>query len=160
VIRELNALASVLRMNTRLFLNCLDGVSDAHAVERPSGDTNNVAFLGCHLVDSRHFLAAQLGLEQRNPFAEALTGITGIDEMTEFPTLDEIRSAWRAIAPILEECVAGLSPDELRVPSLVRFPVDDPSVAGMVGFLIQHESYHIGQMALLRKYFGYPAMKY
>jgi uncharacterized damage-inducible protein DinB len=30
----------------------------------------------------------------------------------------------------------------------------------MVAFLIQHESYHVGQMALIRKHYGYPAMKY
>jgi uncharacterized damage-inducible protein DinB len=30
----------------------------------------------------------------------------------------------------------------------------------MLAFLVQHESYHIGQMALIRKYIGYPAMKY
>jgi uncharacterized damage-inducible protein DinB len=30
----------------------------------------------------------------------------------------------------------------------------------MVTFLVQHESYHLGQIALLRRYAGLPAMKY
>lgn len=49
---------------------------------------------------------------------------------------------------------------ELNAPSSQRFPVDLPTVHGGLGFLLQHESYHIGQLALLRKYFGYPAMRY
>jgi uncharacterized damage-inducible protein DinB len=157
---ETGSLASVLRLNTRLFLNCLEGVSDRKAVERPNQLTNSLAFLGCHLVDSRHFLATQLGLDEVNPFAERLQHVQAIEQMESFPGLAEIRSAWRALAPVLEECVAGLSATEVRAASRARFPVDDPSVAGMVAFLIQHESYHIGQMALIRKHHGYPAMKY
>lgn len=155
-----NALASLIRLNTRLFLNCLDGVSHSHAIERPNGRTNSLAFLGCHLVDSRHILAAQLGIEQLNPFADRLRAIERIEQMESFPSIVEITAAWRSLAPLLADCVEGLSPSELRVPSRARFPVDDPSVAGMVAFLIQHEAYHIGQMALIRKFFGYPAMKY
>jgi uncharacterized damage-inducible protein DinB len=157
---EVGALASVLRLNTRLFLNCLEGVSDEKAVERPNPLTNNLAFLGCHLVDSRHFLAAQLGLNEVNPFAKQLERVQSIEQVESFPSLAAIRSAWRAIAPVLEECVAGLTQTELRAASRARFPVDDPSISGMVAFLIQHESYHVGQMALIRKHYGYPAMKY
>lgn len=158
--QALHATAGVVRLNTRLFINCLDGVSEAHAVRRPNERTNNLAFIGCHLVDSRHFLATQLGLEALNPFAERLAAIERIEQMPGFPTLTEIRSAWASIAPVLEECVAGLTATELRVPARASFPVDDPSTAGMIAFLIQHESYHIGQMALVRKFLGYPAMKY
>jgi uncharacterized damage-inducible protein DinB len=38
--------------------------------------------------------------------------------------------------------------------------VDDGSVAAGLAFLLTHEGYHIGQMALLRKYLGHPAMAY
>jgi hypothetical protein len=156
----MSALASVIRLNTRLFQNCLAGVTDSHAVERPNDHTNSLAFLGCHLVDSRHFLAAQLGIEQFNPFAELLRTVERIDQMETFPSVADITGAWKSLAPVLEECVEGLAPSELRTPSKPRFPVDDASVAGMISFLIQHEAYHIGQMALVRKFFGYPAMRY
>jgi hypothetical protein len=41
-----------------------------------------------------------------------------------------------------------------------RFPVDDPTFGAAIEFQLHHESYHIGQLALLRKYYGYPAMTY
>jgi uncharacterized damage-inducible protein DinB len=31
---------------------------------------------------------------------------------------------------------------------------------GALTFLVQHDSYHIGQLALLRKHAGLPAMRY
>jgi uncharacterized damage-inducible protein DinB len=38
--------------------------------------------------------------------------------------------------------------------------VSDGSVLGAVAFLAQHESYHMGQLGLLRKALGYPPMSY
>ena len=39
-------------------------------------------------------------------------------------------------------------------------PVDDKSNMGLLIFMMQHESYHIGQLAILRKQAGLPAMSY
>jgi uncharacterized damage-inducible protein DinB len=157
---DARVLASVLRLNTRLFMNCLEGVAEEKAIERPSGATNSLAFVACHLVDSRHYLARYLGLDEVNPLANVLADVTSIEDVDELPPLGELKQAWRSVASVVEACVEGLSEEECRVPSRQRFPVDDPTVLGAVGFLVQHESYHIGQMALLRKYLGYPAMKY
>jgi hypothetical protein len=152
-------LASILRLNTRLFLNCVQDVTDAHGLQRPNGATNSLAFIACHLLDARHYMARYLGLDERNPVEAVLRGVDGIDEV-ELPPLVVIVDGWRTLAPTLEACVAGLTESELRAPSTQRFPIDQPTVLGGLGFLLQHDSYHIGQLALLRKYLGYPAMKY
>jgi uncharacterized damage-inducible protein DinB len=153
-------MASVIRLNSRLFLNCLTDVSDAAATTRPDGSTNNMAFIGCHLVDARHFMTVQLGLSSPHPFGDRYMDVQRIEDMTDFPAVAEIRGGWLGLAPALEACVARLSREDLGRPSRARFPIEDPTVAGMIAFLIQHESYHIGQLALLRKFTGYPAMSY
>jgi uncharacterized damage-inducible protein DinB len=147
-------------MNTRLLLNCLQDVSEAHATQRPNERTNSIAFIACHVVDSRFFIARYLGVEEPNPLDRYVAGVTAIEEMSELPALDVIRRAWSSIAPTVEECLAELGEAELRAPSPQRFPVDQHNLMGGIGFLVQHESYHIGQLALLRKFFGYPAMRY
>ena len=38
--------------------------------------------------------------------------------------------------------------------------VDDESVLGVIAFLLGHESFHIGQLAILRKYYGLDSMGY
>ena len=50
--------------------------------------------------------------------------------------------------------------ENLEAESEVPFPVGDRTVLGNVIFLLHHDTYHIGQIAILRKQFGYPAMKY
>jgi hypothetical protein len=154
------ALAGILRLNTRLYLNCVADVTDADARRRPNERTNSLIFIACHVLDARHYLARYLGLDEPNPVADVLQDATGIDDVVELPPVERIVDGWRALAPTVSACLDDLGPTELRAPSPQRFPIDDLSIGGGIGFLLQHESYHIGQLALLRKYLGYPAMKY
>jgi hypothetical protein len=160
VLLGIGVIAATFRMNTRLFANCLDGVADEGAILRPNDRTNSLAFIACHLVDSRHYLTRFLGLTESNPLEAVLRDAASIDDVGDLPSLEEIRNAWRPISRALDACLLSMGEEELMAPSPQRFPVDDPSVFGAIGFLLQHESYHIGQLALLRKYLGYPAMKY
>lgn len=153
-------LAAALRMHTRLYLNCLDGVDDEEAGRRPGERTNSLAFLALHLVDSRHFAARLLGVEAANPFAALLEGVSGIDGLARLPALAEIREAWGEVSAALEARLGTLTAEELGAPSPQRFPLDDPSLAGALAFLVTHDAYHVGQMALLRKYLGHAPMRY
>lgn len=160
IVKGLRATESVIRLNTRLFRNCLDGVSDENAIVRPNGATNNLSFIACHLVDARHFMAGFLGLDASNPLADLLATARSVDDVPELPSMKRIRHAWDQVSRDLEACMNDLDFDDITAPSHHRFPVDDPSIGGAIAFLVQHESYHIGQLALLRKFLGYPAMTY
>lgn len=153
-------LADAFRMNTRLYRNCLDGVDDEAARRRPSVGTNSLAFVALHLVDSRHFVAGMIGAPAPHPFAALLQDARGIDNLLSIPRLTDIRDAWDAVSPVVEARLAALDDQELAAPSPQRFPLDDATVAGALTFLAHHDSYHVGQMALLRKYLGFEPMRY
>jgi len=78
----------------------------------------------------------------------------------DLPALDTIRAEWRRVSTHVERLLGVAIRDQRAAPSTRRFPVDDPSVGAGLAFLLQHESYHIGQIALLRRQHGYPAMTY
>ena len=151
---------ALLVLNTRLFLNCLDGLDDETAQRRIDDRTNSAAFLGAHLVDSRFFFARTLGGEVESPFAAALDSARTIDEVVALPLVADVRREWQRSMELLQERLAALTDSELAARAPVEFPVPDPSVLGMIAFMVQHDSYHIGQLALLRKYYGLPAMRY
>ena len=50
---------------------------------------------------------------------------------------------------------SDLSAADLDAASEHGFPTDDKSVLGVITFLTFHETYHVGQMGLLRKFLGY-----
>jgi uncharacterized damage-inducible protein DinB len=153
-------LHALLELNTDLLLNCLDGLSDEEACRRLEGRGNSVAFLAAHLTDTRHFLANRLGHPLANPLSRYLAQAASIDEIVEWPTLAEQRDWWRTVSRHLGAAVAGRTAEELCRPKVHRFPLEDTTELGLIAFLMQHDSYHIGQMAFLRRQLGKPAMAY
>jgi len=156
----LRASYEVLILNTRLFLNCLDGVDDRNAQFRLTRDTNHMAFVACHLVDARFYLGTYLGLGLENPLRDRLEGVRTIDELQDCPRLDEIRWAWRYVSEKLAARFQVLSDEDLIPDGLQTFPIADKSVLGGIAFLLQHDSYHVGQLGFLRKALGFPPMSY
>ena len=154
------SLSNTMKVNTGLFTNCLEGIDDESARRRPNDHTNSMVFLAAHLVEARHFLASQLNVAAATPFDGMLTGAQAIDDITDYPTLDAIRAAWDEITDKLVSRFETLTDEELAVTSKPSFPGDDRTILGAMAFLIQHEAYHIGQMAFIRKFFERGPMSY
>jgi uncharacterized damage-inducible protein DinB len=153
-------LAHILRLDARLFHNCLDGISETEAQARPSGGTNSIAFIAGHVVTSRSYLLKVLGAEQTNPLAATIAPTRSIDQIEQLPSLADIVAAWNAAHDALDRRLATIGAAELDAPVTTRLPVPDPTVLGILTFLTQHDSYHVGQLGLLRKFAGQSAMSY
>lgn len=156
---RIEVLHASVSLHTRLFLNCLAGVDDETAVCRPSTNTNSLAFIACHLVDARAFLARLVGAEAPAPFPQ-LENARHIDEVSELPPLAEIQSPWSDYGDLVSARFEVLDAEELDSETPQQFPIGNRTLLGAVAFLVSHEAYHIGQMALLRKYAGLEAMRY
>jgi uncharacterized damage-inducible protein DinB len=157
---SVNPFADLLGLNTDLLLNCLDGLREEDARWRPAADANHAAFLTAHLIDMRHYLASLLGRGADNPVAALLNGARRLDDIRTFPPLPGLRSAWRDIGAHLERVLGDLREDDLARSTPQRHPGSDGTVLGGLAFVVQHESYHLGQVALLRRLCGHPAMSY
>jgi len=151
--------AAIFRLNTELLLNCLSGVDEAGGARRLTPDTNSIAFLAAHLIESRHFIAQQLGAPLESTLPPALARARSLDEAGPLPPLASLIAAWERIAAHLAVQVERLDTPALAR-SAARFPGSDGTLLGALAFLAQHESYHIGQIALLRRQLGLPAMRY
>jgi uncharacterized damage-inducible protein DinB len=153
-------LAAILDLNADLLLNCLDDLTDAEAQRRLEAGGNSVTFLASHLTDNRHFLAARLGHPLSNPLAHYLEDVRSIDDIHQWPSLDEVRPAWTAIAGHVQRVLGALSAEELAEADLYRFPMGDRTRLGLIAYLVQHDSYHLGQVGFLRRQLGKPPMSY
>jgi uncharacterized damage-inducible protein DinB len=150
----------ILALNSRLFRNCLADVDDVSAQKRPGPDANNMAFLAVHVLDARAWMARYLGVEYRHPFEDELATVTSIDDVARFPSLESILTAWHQVTERLGERLRSLAAEDIERESEQIFPVGDRSVLGGLAFLLQHESFHIGQLALIRRILGFDAMSY
>ena len=153
-------LAAILDLNTDLLLNCLEGLSEEEAQHRLHGGGNSLAFLIAHLADTRHFMASRLKHPLPNPLTPLLADARSIDDIRGWPPIEELRAAWRAISKHLGVVLPALTAEELSDPNVHRFPLSDSSRLGFIAFLTQHDSYHVGQAAFLRRQLGKQAMTY
>lgn len=157
---HLRPLAAIFDLNTDLVLSCTDGLGEARANQRLEGGGNSIAFLLAHLVDARHFLASLLGSPLPNPVGELLAEVRSIDEVTRLPPLVELVEAWGAVSAHLAGVLDRLRPSDLEAPVAQPFPIPGGTALEAIAFLAQHDSYHLGQIAFLRRQLGLPAMRY
>jgi uncharacterized damage-inducible protein DinB len=152
-------LAMIFRLNTELVLNCLEDLGEEQAAERGTPPLNNMAFLVAHLTETRHFLAGLLGAPLTSPFSEAFSKARALEEAGPAPPLPALRAAWERVSAHL-----AVHLERLDTPQLAQtaqpLPGSDGTLLGALAFLAQHDSYHLGQVALLRRARGLPAMHY
>jgi uncharacterized damage-inducible protein DinB len=152
-------LATVLRLNTELLLNCLDGLDDATANRRMTSATNSMAFLVAHLTDTRYYIASLVGAPIENPLG-FLANARCLDDIAELPPVSFLVDAWERVSAHLAVEIERLDTPRLRAAITERFPAGDGTLLGALAFLVQHDTYHLGQLALLRRQLGLPAMTY
>ena len=138
----------------------MSGMNEAQALARPSSSTNNAAFIAAHVTDARFALLRVLGVDIVSPLARALDGAKSIDDLTEMPLRSDVEDAWTLAARALRDRLETITAEELAAQSSTTLPLLDKSVLAVATFLVHHDTYHVGQLSLLRKYVGLPAMAY
>lgn len=80
----------------------------------------------------------------------------------EFPTIEQIRNKWNETSPVIRAGLADLHEDSLNAVIEAKHPVSpfDDTIAGLWAFINDHQSYHIGQIGILRRALGKEAMQY
>jgi hypothetical protein len=158
--QSINYLALILNMNSRLFINSLEGVTDQQAKERISDHSNPLCWLAGHTVSSRYLMLLFLGKPAADPYKAMFENFKGYDATITYPTLAEAKAEWEKVTALLTEALASVSEEILAAEAPFKNPTGDFSNAGTLAFVTQHESYDIGQMAFLKKYYTKEAMKY
>jgi len=65
-----------------------------------------------------------------------------------------IMQTWEEVSGRLATSLAGAAPEALAQPVSSGRTLDG-KISGRIAFLSLHESYHVGQMAYLRKWLGF-----
>ena len=154
------SLSAILQLNSDLLLNCLDGLSEETLQKRLNDCGNSIAFLVAHMIDARHFIASMLACAAPNPIGDSLANVKSIDDCSALPPLSRLVSEWNFICSHLDQVFRGDMKVDLGSASPHSFPISDTSILGGIAFLVQHDSFHLGQIAFLRRQCGQEPMLY
>lgn len=156
---KLKPIMLIYNVNTILFINSFADVSESDSLKRPNKKTNSMMFIALHVLDARCFMLSQMGAPTKNPFAKYVDWAKTIDEIKTYPKLKKVLSEWKKIDIIFMEEFKNLTPKKLEMKQQFDF-LGGKKIINMISFLAQHEAYHVGQIALIRKFLGYPATSY
>lgn len=152
--------AIIFNLNNRLFTNALAGITDEQAKERLSEHNNPLGWIAGHTVWGRYNALIFLGKSVENPYEKWFSSRKPYDSSINYPSIIEIKKEWEKVTLLLQDALKTTSEEHLAADSPIKSPIGDVTNAGTVAFLAQHESYDIGQMALLKKYLTKEAMSY
>jgi hypothetical protein len=147
-------------LHTRLFPNVIEGISDKDAQNRLNTKANHIAWITGSLVHERFELANATGIEIQQTANYLFERHKGIQDNITYPPLAEFKKDWDIITPILRTALLGLNDEELESADPYGMPGDDLTFLDAITFLIDRESYCIGQIGLWRRLLGYEPMKY
>lgn len=150
----------IFNMNERLFNSTLEGLTEDQATERIVGHVNPISWIASHTLWARYNTVMFLGKPADNPYNDLFENFKAFDSSLAYPSLEEIKSEWTKASGLLNDALDSVSEEHLAAESPIKSPIGDFTNAGTVAFLAQHESYDIGQLGLLKKYFTRQAMSY
>jgi hypothetical protein len=164
---SIQIIAKQFALHSKLFNNVLEGVEESQGGKRMTEQVNHLQWIAGHLTNARYNYAPMLGLSETFPYKELYMdptapppGNRAINASIKYPSLSEILKCWNAYSPAFVNAVSKLSDAQLAAELPFGTPIGDKSMLGFFGFLTSHESYHIGQMSIIRKYLGLDAMSY
>lgn len=147
-----------IQRNSKLYEAALDGLGSEDLRRAPGDDSNPMIWVAGHLLFYRTTMLKFLGESVEPRWEDVFQRGAKVGPDAGFPELDEIRREWTKASEKLVQRLAKLTDQEALAPSPAQFPVEENSMRATVGFLAWHESYHIGQMAYLRKWLGRPGL--
>ncbi len=146
-------------MHTTYFKNVLEGISDKDAHNRLNTKANHVAWIAGSITHERYELAKGFGVNAQQAAGELFKDHKGIQDASEYPSLQEFKKDWEKISPLLRDALVNISTEKLDS-KFEMMPGESMSYYELVSFMIYREANCIGQIALWRRLLGYEAMKY
>lgn len=147
-------------LHSKLFDNVLEGISDVDATVRLNGQTNHIAWLAGSLLYQRFECTNLVGNPTEKPASyELFKDFKGIQEQ-KYPSIQEFKNDWARVSPQLRASLSSISTEKLNTYAPFKMGEHEVTVYEVIVFNMHREAYFIGQIGILRKYFGYPAMKY
>jgi len=153
------SLLVLYEMHTDFFFKVLDTISDKDSHNRLGTKANHIAWIAGSLVQERFELAKTLGVDRTPKTQELFRDHKGIQEDTQYPTLEIFKNDWKEISPLLKDALHNLEPDLLDS-SFDMMPDVPMTYFDFISFVTYREANCIGQIALWRRLLDYPAMNY
>jgi hypothetical protein len=148
----------IFKLNTGLMRSTLDGVAPEELWKRPTPLTNPLLWIFGHIVQTRATMLGLLGDPFDTGWADLFARGAALHDTSRYPSRSDIDEIHRRIVDLLKVKFDALTDADLAAPARDQQLPGAKTVGDQLGFLAFHESYHVGQLAYVRKALGHSAI--
>jgi hypothetical protein len=152
------AAAGEFHGNTGFLEKAVAGIQPEQWLSRPNDHANHITWIVGHAIWARQALIRRLGKEWSHPGLQVFARSAKVDPTAVYPSPDALLTAWRECSGVLGSTLENVTVEALAAPSPGGPPSPDGKLSGLVGVLAWHDTYHLGQLAYLRGWLGYPGV--
>lgn len=154
------------RLLTDWYISVLEDMKNDDGSKVIGEKTNSLEWIAGHLIVTRCRNIARLGIEA-GPYEYLDTFVDQtlpppnfrpFDRNKKYPDLTVCREAWSKYSRIFIEALESADDNILKTEIPLRGPTGGNTIEDLLTSIVLHESYHIGQMSMIRKTLGYKAM--
>lgn len=147
-------------------INSLVDFTDEEANQRLNKNMNHVKYLAGHLTNAHYSYAMIAGVKVERKWDELFAGLgkSSARDNFSYPTIQEIKAEWEQINQSVRGSLEALSEEALNkeMPGspLSQSKIFNNTVGDFWAFMNMHQTYHIGQIGILRKGFDKEPMTF
>jgi hypothetical protein len=150
-------LATIYAFNSPFVGQALDGLTHDE-LWRPLTTSNNpLLWVAAHIVQSRAMVLQILGEHADTGWGKLFDRGAQIGNPKDYPTGPEVARVMNDVSDRLPVALSALTCEQLNRPASLQIPTLK-TLADELAFFALHDSYHVGQLAYIRKGLGYPGL--
>jgi uncharacterized damage-inducible protein DinB len=144
------------RYNNGFLLRSVEDLSPDEWVKRPSDICNHVAWIVGHIIWARTAVVGRLGGEKWSaPWLGLFARGTKLEEGAAYPSSNTLLDAWKEVGSVLGQALENVSDEAVGCAVTPPGPPSaDGKISGQIRFLAWHETYHVGQVSIVRTLLG------
>ncbi|MEM1450250.1 MAG: DinB family protein [Planctomycetota bacterium] len=154
---ELERIAKRFDFNGKLLHAAIDGFPDEAWAYTPDEGGNTAHWILGHIVFARRGTLRMAGAEVApESWEDAFTRGATPDGTAGFPPIADLVAAFHAAGAALADQIASMDEETANGPAPREFPDGSDTLAAALDFMQFHETYHLGQLGLIRRANGLP----
>lgn len=148
-------LLEALENNQSVLEMQVEGITHEQSLLKPPFYSNCMNWILGHLLQSRSWMLEQIGLSGYMPPEEVLVyqrSAPEMDDPAQASRLESILDRLMETNTLLKDRLEAMSLEELHK----EIPIfGGTTLSAFLGFLLWHETYHVGQLEILRNFSGH-----
>lgn len=141
------------KINSHLLPKIIDGIQAADLHQSIHGNTNALIWLAGHIFHYRLSAANMIDCGVQNPYQDLFKA--PYSQTNNYPSMQELLAKWGNLSQQFLKALSKITKEQLDKPAPFQTPNGNQDLGGTIVFMEYHETYHMGQMAFLRKALGY-----